>query len=174
MGAPKPCSGSRWVEQRIWLARSSLPRAWASATCCGRRSARRGCPRCDGWVTRSRPYAVQYAGIYASVLGPWRRYREWIGFTAWVVRRGGWKYPALFAIGLRWAAVETRPHCIRCSGSRALAGQCGCRDPRRVIGATYEVRLADGTAHTMDVALVARGPDREAATRVNLRRSRRR
>jgi arabinofuranan 3-O-arabinosyltransferase len=44
------------------------------------------------------PYVVQYAGIYSVFLGPWAALPWWIGFTALGMRRGGWKYPALFAI----------------------------------------------------------------------------
>jgi arabinofuranan 3-O-arabinosyltransferase len=44
------------------------------------------------------PYAVQYAGIYSVFLGPWAALPWWVGFTARSLRRGGWKYPALFAI----------------------------------------------------------------------------
>jgi arabinofuranan 3-O-arabinosyltransferase len=44
------------------------------------------------------PYVVQYAGIYSVFLGPWAALPWWIGFTARGVKRGGWLYPALFAL----------------------------------------------------------------------------
>ncbi len=44
------------------------------------------------------PYVLQYAGRISVILMPWAGLPWMIAFTVLALRRGGWKYPALFAL----------------------------------------------------------------------------
>ena len=66
------------------------------------------------------PYVVQYAGIYSVFLGPWAALPWWIGFTALGVRRGGWKYPALFAIAVQLVGALNATALLLCLLGPAL------------------------------------------------------
>ena len=44
------------------------------------------------------PYVLGYASIYSVLLLPWAALPWWVGFADRGLRRGGWKYPALFAV----------------------------------------------------------------------------
>ncbi len=44
------------------------------------------------------PYVLQYSSRFSVLLGPWAALGWMIAFVALALRRGGWMYPALFAI----------------------------------------------------------------------------
>ena len=44
------------------------------------------------------PYVLQYSSRFSVLLGPWAALGWMIAFVVLALRRGGWKYPALFAI----------------------------------------------------------------------------
>ena len=50
------------------------------------------------WPSCSRPYFLQYAGRISVILLPWAGLPWMIAFTVLALRRGGWRYPALFAL----------------------------------------------------------------------------
>ncbi|HEY7440423.1 MAG TPA: alpha-(1-_3)-arabinofuranosyltransferase family protein [Acidimicrobiia bacterium] len=47
------------------------------------------------------PYALGYAGFTSMLLGPWVALPWWIAIAARALRRGGWYYPALFALSVQ-------------------------------------------------------------------------
>ena len=51
------------------------------------------------------PYVLGYSGIYSVMLSPWAALPWWIAFVALAMRRGGWKYPALFALTVQLAGA---------------------------------------------------------------------
>ncbi len=44
------------------------------------------------------PYVLQYAGRISVILMPWSGLPWMIAFVILALRRGGWRYPALFAL----------------------------------------------------------------------------
>ncbi len=51
------------------------------------------------------PYVLGNSPQYSTLLGPWAALPWWIAFMALALRRGGWKYPAYFAIGVQLTAA---------------------------------------------------------------------
>ena len=51
------------------------------------------------------PYVLGYSAIYSVMLSPWAALPWWIAFVALGMRRGGWKYPALFALTVQLAGA---------------------------------------------------------------------
>ena len=51
------------------------------------------------------PYVLGYSAIYSVMLSPWSALPWWIAFVALGMRRGGWKYPALFALTVQLAGA---------------------------------------------------------------------
>lgn len=51
------------------------------------------------------PYVLGNSPQYSPLLLPWAALPWWIAFMALGLRRGGWKYPALFAIGVQLTAA---------------------------------------------------------------------
>jgi arabinofuranan 3-O-arabinosyltransferase len=47
------------------------------------------------------PYVLGYAGFASMLLGPWVALPWWIAIAARALRRGGWYYPALFALSVQ-------------------------------------------------------------------------
>ncbi len=51
------------------------------------------------------PYVLGYSAIYSVILSPWTALPWWIAFVVLAMRKGGWKYPALFAITVQLAGA---------------------------------------------------------------------
>jgi arabinofuranan 3-O-arabinosyltransferase len=51
------------------------------------------------------PYVLGYSAIYSVMLSPWSALPWWIAFVVYAMRRGGWKYPALFALTVQLAGA---------------------------------------------------------------------
>ncbi len=87
-----------WVAQRLWM--GSLLFAAGS----GVRYAMKTVglvaagPLVAGVVYELSPYAMQYIERISAILMPFAALGWLLGFTVLALRRGGWKYPALFAL----------------------------------------------------------------------------
>lgn len=92
-----------WVAQRLWMG-SLLFLAGA-----GVRYAMRAVglvasgPLVTGVVYELSPYSMQYIERISAILMPWTALGWLLGFTVLALRRGGWRYPALFAIAVALA-----------------------------------------------------------------------
>jgi arabinofuranan 3-O-arabinosyltransferase len=51
------------------------------------------------------PYVLGNSAQYTTLLGPWAAMPWWIAFMVLALRKGGWKYPALFALGVQLTAA---------------------------------------------------------------------
>lgn len=87
-----------WVAQRLWLGTIILA-AGLGMRYLLRTFEVRGAGVPIGMLAYAfSPYVLGYAGYYSLLLGPWAALPWWIAFVALGLRRGGWKYPALFAL----------------------------------------------------------------------------
>ena len=87
-----------WVAQRLWMG-SLLFAAGAGALYLCRHIGLSGPGR---YVTALAftftPYVLQYSGRISVILMPWAGLPWMIAFVVLALRRGGWRYPALFAL----------------------------------------------------------------------------
>ena len=89
-----------WIAQRLWIgaASSSRPGAGDALPLRGRSA----CPVPDGtspsFAFMFTPYVLQYTGRISVILMPWAGLPWMIAFVILALRRGGWRYPALFAL----------------------------------------------------------------------------
>jgi arabinofuranan 3-O-arabinosyltransferase len=87
-----------WVAQRIWMG-TLLFAAGAGVRYAVRVLGLTG-PGVliAGAVYELSPYTMQYLERISAILMPWAGLGWMVGFTAMAIRRGGWRYPALFAL----------------------------------------------------------------------------
>jgi arabinofuranan 3-O-arabinosyltransferase len=87
-----------WVAQRLWMA-TLLFAAGAGAMYLWRTVGLTGPGR---YITAVgfmfTPYVLQYAGRISVILMPWAGLPWMVAFVILALRRGGWRYPALFAL----------------------------------------------------------------------------
>lgn len=87
-----------WVAQRLWMA-SLLFVAGAGIAYLGRLV---GLGQPGVFVAalayELSPYTMQYIGRISAILMPWAALGWMLSFTILALRRGGWRYPALFAL----------------------------------------------------------------------------
>ncbi len=87
-----------WIAQRIWLG-SILFAAAAGILYLSKTIELRGPGRIVAALAfMLSPYFLQYAGRISVLLLPWAGLPWLVAFAALALRRGGWKYPALFAV----------------------------------------------------------------------------
>jgi hypothetical protein len=87
-----------WVAQRLWLG-SLLFLAGAGVRFAVKTLGLTGLgPLVAGVVYELSPYSMQYVERVSAILMPWAGLGWMLGFTVLALRRGGWKYPALFAV----------------------------------------------------------------------------
>ena len=87
-----------WVAQRLWMG-CLLAAAGTGVLYLWRALGLRGTGR---WIAALAfmftPYALQYSGRISVILMPWAGLPWMIAFVVLALRRGGWRYPALFAL----------------------------------------------------------------------------
>ena len=87
-----------WVAQRLWFG-SLLFTAGAGVRYGLKTLGLTGAgPLVAGVVYELSPYSMQYIERISAILMPWAALGWMLGFTVLALRRGGWKYPALFAL----------------------------------------------------------------------------
>lgn len=87
-----------WVAQRLWLG-SLIFAAGLGMRYLLRTLGMRGPGIAVGMLAYMfTPYVVEYSSRFTGLLGPWAALPWMIAFIALALRRGGWKYPALFAL----------------------------------------------------------------------------
>ena len=87
-----------WVAQRLWLG-TILFAAGAGIWYLARVLGLRGPGRVVAAVAYMlSPYVLQYAGRISVILLPWSGLPFMVAFAVLAVRKGGWRYPALFAL----------------------------------------------------------------------------
>jgi len=87
-----------WVAQRLWMG-SLLFLAGAGVRYCLRALGLRGPgPVAAAIVYELSPYSMQYIERISAILMPWSGLGWMLGFAVLAIRKGGWKYPALFAL----------------------------------------------------------------------------
>ena len=87
-----------WVAQRLWLG-AILFAAGAGILYLSRVLALRGPGRTVAALAfMLSPYFLQYAGRISVILLPWAGLPWMVALTVLALRRGGWRYPALFAL----------------------------------------------------------------------------
>ncbi len=87
-----------WVAQRLWLG-GILFAAGAGILHLSRVLSLRGPGRVVAALAfMLSPYFLQYAGRISVILLPWAGLPWMIAFTVLAFRKGGWRYPALFAV----------------------------------------------------------------------------
>lgn len=87
-----------WVAQRLWMGALLLAAGAGMLYLCrvvGLTGPGRYLASASYMFT---PYVLQYAGRISVILMPWAGLPWMIAFTILALRRGGWKYPALFAL----------------------------------------------------------------------------
>jgi arabinofuranan 3-O-arabinosyltransferase len=87
-----------WVAQRLWLG-SLIFAAGLGMRYLLRTIGMRGPGIPVGMLAYMfTPYVVEYSSRFTGLLGPWAALPWMIAFIVLALRRGGWKYPALFAL----------------------------------------------------------------------------
>ena len=87
-----------WVGQRIWMG-SLLMAAGLGVGYCARRMGLAGPGAALAALAYTlSPYVIDYLGRTSAILMPWAALGWMIGLTAMAARRGGWRYPAAFAV----------------------------------------------------------------------------
>ncbi|MGH9079229.1 MAG: alpha-(1-_3)-arabinofuranosyltransferase domain-containing protein, partial [Acidimicrobiales bacterium] len=87
-----------WIAQRLWMA-ALLFAAGAGALYLCRTVGLTGPGRCIAALGfMFTPYVLQYAGRISVILMPWAGLPWMVAFVILALRRGGWRYPALFAL----------------------------------------------------------------------------
>jgi hypothetical protein len=89
-----------WVAQRLWMG-SLLFVAGAGVRYAVKTVGLVAAgPLVAGVVYELSPYSMQYIERISAILMPWAALGWMVGFTVLALRRGGWKYPALFALAV--------------------------------------------------------------------------
>jgi hypothetical protein len=92
-----------WAAQRLWMG-SLLFTAGAGVRYGLKTLGLAGAgPLVAGVVYELSPYSMQYIERISAILMPWAALGWLLGFTVLALRRGGWKYPALFALAVALA-----------------------------------------------------------------------
>lgn len=87
-----------WVAQRLWMA-TLLFAAGMGVWFLLKTIGMRGPGVVVGvFAYTFTPYVLQYSSRFSVILGPWAALGWMIAFAMLALRRGGWKYPALFAV----------------------------------------------------------------------------
>ncbi|HEV8063813.1 MAG TPA: alpha-(1-_3)-arabinofuranosyltransferase family protein, partial [Acidimicrobiales bacterium] len=87
-----------WVAQRLWMG-SLLFLAAAGVRFALRTLGMRGPgPLVAAAIYALNPYSMQYIERISAILMPWSGLGWLLGFTVLAIRKGGWRYPALFAM----------------------------------------------------------------------------
>ena len=129
-----------WVAQRIWIGTVIFAAGWASATSCrtlgwARPTGEASAGRREQWggvlvaslAYMFSPYLLDYSARISVILLPWAALPWLIALTAKALRRGGWRYPALFALvvltvgGINATALHHGRH-----GPAALRASTAC------------------------------------------------
>ena len=89
-----------WVGQRVWMG-SLLFAAGTGVLWCCRHLGLVGPGRVVAALAyTSTPYVIDYLARISAILMPWAALGWLLGLVVLAVRRGGWRYPALFAVVL--------------------------------------------------------------------------
>jgi hypothetical protein len=87
-----------WVAQRLWMG-SLLMAAGAGVIYCARRLGLAGPGvAVAAFAYTLSPYMIDYLGRISAILMPWAALGWMVGFTIMAARKGGWRYPAAFAL----------------------------------------------------------------------------
>ncbi len=87
-----------WVGQRIWMG-SLLMAAGLGVAYCAKRLGLAGPGAALAALAYTlSPYLIDYLGRTSAILMPWAALGWMIGLSAMAARRGGWRYPAAFAV----------------------------------------------------------------------------
>jgi len=87
-----------WVAQRIWLGSILFAAGAGVLLLCRTLDLRAPGRTVAALAFMLSPYFLQYAGRISVILLPWAGLPFMVAFTARALRRGGWRYPALFAL----------------------------------------------------------------------------
>ena len=87
-----------WVAQRLWLGVILFAAGTGVGYLCRRFAFRGPAALVAGLMYMLSPYLLQYAGRISVILLPWAALPWLVAFSVMALRRGGWRYPALFAI----------------------------------------------------------------------------
>ncbi|MGA2037085.1 MAG: alpha-(1-_3)-arabinofuranosyltransferase family protein, partial [Acidimicrobiales bacterium] len=87
-----------WVAQRIWLGSILFAAGAGVLLLCRTLNLRAPGRTVAALAFMLSPYFLQYAGRISVILLPWAGLPFMVAFTARALRRGGWRYPALFAL----------------------------------------------------------------------------
>ena len=87
-----------WVAQRLWLGSILFAAGTGVAYLCRRLDLTGPAALIAGLLYMLSPYLLQYAGRISVILLPWAGLPWMLAFTILALRRGGWRYPALFAL----------------------------------------------------------------------------
>jgi hypothetical protein len=87
-----------WVGQRLWMG-SLLMAAGLGVAYCARRLGLESPGReVAAFAYTLSPYLIDYLARTSAIVMPWAALGWMIGLTAMAARRGGWRYPAAFAV----------------------------------------------------------------------------
>jgi hypothetical protein len=87
-----------WVAQRLWLGSILFASGAGVLLLCRTLDLRRPGRTVAALAFMLSPYFLQYAGRISVILLPWAGLPFMVAFAARALRRGGWRYPALFAL----------------------------------------------------------------------------
>jgi hypothetical protein len=87
-----------WVAQRIWLGSILFAAGAGVLLLCRTLNLRAPGRTVAALAFMLSPYFLQYAGRISVILLPWAGLPFMVAFTARALHRGGWRYPALFAL----------------------------------------------------------------------------
>ncbi len=87
-----------WVAQRLWLGGILFAAGAGVLFLCRTLKLRGPGTLVAAMAFMLSPYFLQYAGRISVILLPWAGLPWMVGLAALALRRGGWKYPALFAL----------------------------------------------------------------------------
>ena len=87
-----------WVAQRLWLGSILFAAGAGVVYLCRRLDLSGPASLVAGLMYMLSPYLLQYAGRISVILLPWAGLPWMLAFTMLALRRGGWRYPALFAL----------------------------------------------------------------------------
>ncbi len=87
-----------WISQRLWMG-SLLMAAGLGVAYCARRLGLTGLGRdVAAFAYTLSPYLVDYIARTSAIVMPWAALGWMVGLAAMAARRGGWRYPAAFAL----------------------------------------------------------------------------
>jgi hypothetical protein len=87
-----------WVAQRLWLGSILFAAGAGVAYLCRKLDLTGPATVVAALLYMLSPYLLQYAGRISVILLPWAGLPWMLAFTMLALRRGGWRYPALFAL----------------------------------------------------------------------------